>query len=254
MTKQFAGGRKDRFSPRGYHRGFIHPSRMNDQKPLWVQDLPRRHWQLRSPTEFGYIRGLYDYSSPAPERGSAEDAFRMPENDFPTAREDIRRRGYGHWECHREIFVQFAAMLSTRTPTFIKQVKAFAQGSDSSSPETQDCAIDIMRAEIRDRYRRWRHLHWALRYTADPDNAVITGNHCIGVEGNLPSLQEAFTHPETTLFFPLSWDMCLFAAPVELSPLTHPFHPIDLERLREFVFKQAEIFIVATIPLFFKRA
>ena len=217
-----------------------------------MQDAPARQWHERSAKEFGYIRGLYDYADPASAVGSAEDAFKRPENDFPTARDTVRHDGYETWPSHRDEFIQFAAMLSARTPMFIDQAKATPPPHISSPADLQDHAIDSMRAEISDRFKRWRNLHWVLRYTTDPDNAVTTGDHCIGVDGKAPTLEEAFSHPETTVFFPLSWDMALFGAPVPISPVTARFLSHDLERLREFVFKQAQSFLVATVPLFFK--
>ncbi len=245
-------GRKDHFSPRGYLRGFIHPNRADDEKPLWVQDVPTRRWTLRSPAEFGYIRGLYDYSAPASRTHSAEDAFRRPENDFPTVRERIRAEGYDAWITYRDDLIRFAAMLSARTPMFLQQVKSTSVLSDPAA--AQDTAVDSMRVEIADRFLRWRQLHWFLRYAPDPDDSAITADHAIGAEGPAPGLAAAASDPQTTFFVPLARDMCLFGALVPLSPMTARFLPPDLERLRQFVFSQASQFVVATLPLIQKGA
>jgi hypothetical protein len=241
-------GRKDHFSPRGYLRGFIHPNRADDEKPLWVLDIPSRSWSLRSPAEFGYVRRLYDYSDSAARVVTAEDAFRRPENDFPTVRGKIRSGGYDAWIAYRDDLLRFGAMLSARTPMFLGQVKA-ASGLDDSAA-AQDNAVDSMRAEIADRFVRWRELHWALRYTPDPDDSVVTADQAVGMEGPAPSAIAAASDPGTTLFVPLARDICLFGAVVPLSPLTARFVPYDLERLRQFVYFQATEFVVATLPLF----
>lgn len=240
-------GRKDHFSPRGYLRGFVHPNRADDEKPLWVQDVSTRRWNLRSPAEFGYTRGLYDYSEPSSRPDSAEDAFRLPENDFPTVRERIRTEGYDSWTQYRDELLRFAAMLSTRTPMFLQQFKAASPLSDPAA--AQDAAIDAMRTEIADRFLRWRRFHWVLRYAPDPDDSVITADHAIGVEGSVPTLVAAASDPRTTVFVPLARDMCLLGAFVPLSPITARFLRPDLETLRQFVFAQASQFVVSTIPL-----
>jgi len=252
MSALPTSGRKDHFSPRGYLRGFVHPNRAGDQKPLWVLDVPTRRWNLRSPAEFGYIRGLYDYSDPSSRPDSAEDAFRRPENDFPTVRERIRSEGYDSWNEHRDDLVRFAAMLSARTPMFLQQFKA--ESSIGDPAKAHDVALDAMRSEISDRFLRWRRLFWVLRYSPDPDDAVVTADHAIGVEGRALTLVAAASDPRTTVFVPLARDMCLFGAVVPLSPITARFLRPDLETLRQFVFAQASQFVVSTIPLIQKGA
>jgi hypothetical protein len=248
-----SSGRADHFSPRAYLRGFIHPNRADDEKPLWVQDVPSPHWQLRSPKQFGYVYGLYDYSGPEHANGSAEDAFCRPENDLPSSRDRIRTDGYESWVAHRPTLIRFAAMLSARTPMFLGQVKESIGGLPNADA-AQDHAIDAMRSEIAERADRWSRLHWALRYTYDPDNSVITGDHCVGVDGVAPTLKEASYDPRSTVFFPVSRDMCLFGAVAPITPITALFRNEDLELLRTHVYRHATSFVVATVPLLFPGA
>lgn len=42
-------------------KGFVHPARVNEQKPLWYFDIPNRVWTERSTREIGYRHDLYDY-------------------------------------------------------------------------------------------------------------------------------------------------------------------------------------------------
>src|SRR6266487_1574261 len=98
-------GRHDHFSPQGFLRGFIHPERLNEPKPLWVFSVERQDWSERSPTAFGSERGLYDYPADTTPDGTAEEVFLRPENDFPLVRERIRSEGFASCTAHRDRLV-----------------------------------------------------------------------------------------------------------------------------------------------------
>src|SRR5215467_11097649 len=113
--------RKDHYSPQGYLRGFIHPSRERHPKPLWVFDVRRCAWSERSPSEIGWGRGFYDYSDGSSPDATADEAFTYFENQIPKARSAIRSDGFESWVVHRDLLVAFAAMIAARSPLFMVQ-------------------------------------------------------------------------------------------------------------------------------------
>lgn len=58
-------------------------------------------------------------------------------------------------------------------------------------------------------------LNWALRHTTNPNAPVVTCDQALGMDGRV-SKEEALNDPQTTLFLPLAWDMCLFGSPAPL--------------------------------------
>jgi len=60
---------------------------------------------------------------------------------------------------------------------------------------------------------------------------------------------EDIQHPDTTLFFPISWDMCMFGSPAKLEPESAEFCESDLLRLRRFVIDQAKVFVASPTRL-----
>lgn len=113
--------RNDHFSPQGYLRGFVHPSRRTYPKPLWVFDIEHSRWFERSTKQVGSECGFYDYSENSEPDATAEDAFKRHEDNFPKVPKLIRKEGYATWERHREVLVSFAAMLAARSPLFRTQ-------------------------------------------------------------------------------------------------------------------------------------
>lgn len=246
-------GRKDHFTPQGYLRGFVHPERLNAQKPLWVLDVKRLEWREKSPAAFGWEKGLYDYAADSTPDGTAEEIFLRPENDFPVVREKIRSEGYPSWVQYRDQLVEFAAMLSARSPMFLDQAASSIRDSLAPYPDADVLAhnygLTTMRTEVTDRGWRWRSLHWALRFTTDPASPAIGCDQSVGMDGHVEDVRFALDDPQTTLFFPLSWDMCLFGSPARLEPTCAQFLEADLRRLRSFVTQQACSFVVSPVRL-----
>ena len=246
-------GRRDHFSPQGYLRGFIHPSRTAVAKPLWVFSVPNRRWRQRSTSAFGWKDGLYDYPLGSDPDGTAEDEFLRPENDFPAIREKIRRGGFATWAEHREDIVRFAAMLSSRSPVFLEQAAASIAPSLGDRRDSQQLAhnysVTVMRSEIPARFKRWLALSWALRFTTDPGAPVVGCDQSVGMDGYEPDISSALGDDRTLLFFPISWDMCLFGSRATLTPECAEFVEADLLRLRSFIVKQARSFVVSPVRL-----
>ncbi len=246
-------GRRDHFSPRGYLRGFIHPSRLAAAKPLWVFSVPDRRWKQRSAAAFGWKEGLYDYPLGSNPDGTAEEEFLRPETDFPVVREKIRSGGFATWVEHRDDIVRFAAMLSARSPRFLEQAAASIAHSLGDRTDSEQLAhnyaLTVMRSEIRARFSRWRTFSWALRFTTNPDDPVVACDQSVGMDGYVPDVSLALSDDRTKIFFPISWDMCLFGSPGTLEPECAEFNSADLSRLRSFIFKQARRFLVSPVRL-----
>lgn len=245
--------RRDHTSPQAYLRGFVHPLRFNAERPLWVFDVSRQHWKEKSPGAFGWQKGFYDYPADSRPDRTAEEVFLRPENDFPIVRERIRSEGFPSWVQHRDRLVQFAAMLSARSPMFLDQAASSIRGSLASRANgdvlVRNYALTIMRAEVEERFQRWQGLHWALRFTANPACPVIACDQSVGMDGCVDDIRLALQDWRTTLFFPVSWDMCLFGSPAELAPACAEFVAEDLRRLQSFIVKQARLFVVSPVRL-----
>ena len=136
---------------------------------------------------------------------------------------------------------------------FLDQAASSIRDSLAPYPDADVLArnygLTTMRAEVEERSRRWQSLHWALRFTTNPGSPVIGCDQSVGMDGYVDDIRVALQDPRTTLFFPVSWDMCLFGSPVELTPVCAEFIEADLQRLRSFVAKQARIFVVSPVHL-----
>lgn len=246
-------GRRDHFAPQGYLRGFIHPERLKEQKPLWVFDVKWRTWSERSTSAFGWKKGFYDYPIKSVPDGTADEAFLQSENEFPIALARIRSDGFDTWSADRDVLVRLAAMLSARSPVFLDQaaesIRDSLEGTPEASTLARNYALTLMRAEVHERTRRWQELHWALRFTQDPQAPVIACDQSVGMDGRVRDRSLALQDPHTTIFVPMSWDMCLFGSPARLEPSCAAFVPEDLQRLQSFVIKQARIFVVSPVPM-----
>ena len=229
-----ARGRRDHYVPQGYLRGFIHSQRQDHPKPLWVLNVQRHEWSEKSPSQIGWERGFYDYARGSNPDATAEDAFRRLENDVPRIREHIRTNGYQSWTEHREILVDFAVMIATRSPFFRRQaishVRSLADGY-TGDVLAKNYAITLMRTEMRRRSQEWKEYDWVLGYTKDPEHPFIASDQVVGMKGNAPKPLDALQRNDFWLWCPLSWDMCLVASsrPLDAEP-TAPLQPGAFDR------------------------
>jgi hypothetical protein len=180
--------------------------------------------------------------------------FVGPENDFPRVRDAIRQDGFSSWTRHREPLVLFAAMLAARSPLFLEQAAARIRGSLSHLPDAgvlaRNYAITTMRAEVPQRAARWnKDLHWCLRFTRDPESPVVGSDQSVGMQGVVADPQFALEDARTVLFFPLSWEMCLFGSPARFDSECEEFLESDIWQMRAFVAKQARLFVASPVRL-----
>ena len=249
-----AKGRRDHYAPQGYLRGFIHPQRRGQPKPLWVLDVNRQEWFEKAPSQIGWERGFYDYASGSNPDATAEDVFLRMENDFPQIRERIRAKGYLSWTEHRDILVDFAIMMATRSPLFrtqaVSQVRATLADGSNGDVLAKNYAITLMRTEMRLRSQKWKKYDWVLVYTKDPEHPFIASDQVVGMRGNAPTPLDALERNDFWLWCPLSWDMCLVASsqPLDAEP-TVPLQAEHLAELQTLTRQQAEKFVASPVRI-----
>ncbi len=276
--------RKDHFVPQAYLRGFIDPARKNMPKPLWVFDVEAQAWYEKSPSEIAYVRGFYDYQRDSTPDETADETFAELERSFPQIRDDILARGFSAWPNHKEFLLKFGQMMRARSPLFrehsIEQtrksriltlterikiepdpdkaglyrqtwkVEAFTPKDEKEKNRLfKNKAITDMRSEIKKGADCFDNYDWCLQYTTDPTDPVIAADNCIVVDGKAPNLDAALTDPETLIFFPISWQMCLIGSPLTFDCETAEFHTEDLKRLRAIFKETAALFIVSPTQL-----
>lgn len=239
MTTQ--KGRRDHYLPQGYLRGFIDPARENESQPLWKLDITHKQWSERSTKQVGHITGFYDYAGEGPEvecLPPADDAFLELENKFPIVREELlflKRKRFRNWTKHLPFLLRYMDMLRARspmyfdhrevawkaTPTWIiekvdgnKITLKSMEGSPPPDTFIRNRTIFQMREEIQKKGASllW-DFNWALRYTESVHEPFVTSEAPFVAE-MLPgvSATEALQHPDTLLYFPVCWQVCLFGS------------------------------------------
>ena len=211
-------------------------------------------WKRKSTAQIGHLRGFYDYPPDSKPDATADEAFQRLENDFPKARNAIRRDGYTSWAQHRDVLVSFAAMLTARSPLFRGQSSAEILPALTAHPKgavlAKNYAITNMRTEIQRRGSEWRSYHWALNYTSTPDEPVITCDHPVSMTSNYADQREAYERKDFWLLFPVAWDMCLIGSTVPVDgEQTRQFEPEHRRELVAYIRKQASLFIVSPVQL-----
>jgi len=248
--------RDDHFLPQGYLRGFIDPARRTLPRPLWVYFLRTQRWEPKSPARVGYKRGFYDYSRDGKPDQTADQAFMAFENDFPRIRDAIIREGFSTWSKHRDFLLNFGQMLRARTPFFHQQHRSWTEKAVSNlSPRepkrakelAKNWAITDMRTEICRGCAWFSKFDWAMRFTRDPNNPVITSDVPLMVEGSKePDLQTAIDSGEDTIvYLPVCWQMCLVGHRRKGCEETAEFPSPALYHLRVLVANYADEFLAS---------
>jgi len=233
-------GRRDHYLPQGYLRGFIDPDRENEDKPLWKLDIASRKWAERSTKAVGFINGFYDYAGEGPELESlppADETFLKLENEFPIVREkllSLRKKAFRNWTKHLDFLLRYMNMLRARSPIYFGQRevawkatptwivdkvdgnKVTLKSTEPGPPPDafiKNRTIFQMREEIQKSGARLWDLNWALRYTESVTEPFVTSEAPLVAE--MPtgvSAADALQHPDTLLYFPICWQVCLFGS------------------------------------------
>lgn len=268
-------GRLDHILPQGYLRGFTHPGYDGQ---LSVFDRGRGLWFESGTSRVAAIKGYYDYPPGSAPDQSADQAFKLLEDQFPVVREELVSSNFSSWQRHLDFLLRFAQMLrsrsqlyreqeivTSRTLGFLKVEEVLEQTADGKSRfrvapfvpngatefETllRSKAITDMRAEIAKGAAWMSELNWCLRWTEDENEPVIVADNAIVVTGSVAPQEEgvppwrAFQDQGTLVFFPLCRRACLIGCPARFERDTDIFHQTDLRRLRSLYFTIASRFV-----------
>jgi hypothetical protein len=184
-----------------------------------VYFLKTQRWKQKSPAQVGYKPGFYDYSQDGKPDQTADQAFMAFENNFPRIRDAIIKEGFSTWPKHRGFLLNFGQMLRARTLLFRQQHGSWTEKAVWSLSPTdlkrgeemaKNWAITDMRSEIQRGSGWFSRFDWAMRFTTDPNDPVITSDVPLVVEGSKkPDLQTAIDLGEDTIvYLPLCWQMC----------------------------------------------
>lgn len=232
-------GRRDHYLPQGYLRGFVDPARANEDKPLWKLDIASKKWAERSTKAVGF-NGFYDYAGEGLDLEclpSPDETFAELENEFPNVREkllSLRKKGFRNWTKHLGFLLRYMDMLRVRSPLYYDQKEAAwkasptwivedvdgnkvklksMEGSPSPGAFIKNRTVFEMREEIQKSGAWLRDLNWALRYTESVTEPFVIGEAPFALEMQPGvSAADALQHPDTLLYFPVCWQVCLFGS------------------------------------------
>lgn len=268
--------RCDHYLPQGYLRGFIDPDRENESQPLWKLDISSKKWAERSTKQVGHIKGFYDYAGTEPELDSlpsSDETFSELENGFPIVREKLmllRKKAFRNWTTHLPFLLRYMDMLRARSPLYFRQKEAegkntptwtieksevnnFTLTSSESSPPSatfiKNRTIANMMEEIEKGGTWLEGFNWALRYTDAVTEPFVTCETPFVSEGPVSSLADALQHPETLLYFPVCWQVCLFGSRPRFKRGTDKLDSHDLRVMRRKYRLFAEDFLVSPTNL-----
>ena len=260
--------RRDHYLPQSYLRGFIDPERMDHQQPLWHFDVPNGIWSERSPREVGYRHGFYDYASSEVGLETADSTFAELENSFPVIRAELISKEFQNWKDHLNFLLRYVQMMRARSLLFFDH--KHAEGKNlrawvieeispdrrsvrvrSMTPEplpeafVKNWTITEMRTEIQKGPAWLNDFHWTLRYCETVNDPFVISEIPLMADGPCATSEEAMRHPETLLFFPLSWQACLIGRRTPFDIETGVFAQEDMRRARRMYREKADLFILS---------
>lgn len=270
-------GRRDHYLPQSYLRGFIDPARKDEPQPLWKLDIRSKQWSERGTKQVGHITGFYDYAGEGPEIDSlpsADETFSKLENNFPVVREkllSLRNKAFRNWSKHLPFLLRYMDMLRTRSPLHFAQREGAwkvtptwtiekvdgnkitlksMDGSPPASAFVKNHTISQMREEIH-RGGSWLgDFNWALRYTDSVSEPFISSEAPFVVEGSIQgSVADAIKQPDTLLYFPVCWQVCLFGSRSRFARGTDKFDSHDLQVWRRKCRSFAQDFLISPAKL-----
>jgi hypothetical protein len=260
--------RRDHYLPQGYLRGFIDPTRLSQQRPLWHFDIPNSLWSERSPREVGYRLGFYDYARSVIGQESADNAFKQLENTFPPVRDGLISTKFGQWKDYLDFLLQYMQMMRARSLLFFEQkhvegknLRAFVieeiapdrksvkVRSMTPEPVPEDFiknrALGEMLAEIHKGATWLNDFNWALRFCDSPASPFIICENPIILRGTHATSAEAFKDPEALLFFPLCWQACLIGSRKAFDIGTDRFAAADMHEVQKMYRASANLFLLS---------
>lgn len=268
-------GRKDHWLPQGYLRGFIAPSRAQEDKPLWCFHRHSQRWESLSTTEVAFGKGFYDYSSGTDYSVVAhpDSVFARLEREFPQRREQMAAADFATWEQHKDFLLEFMQMMRARSPLAMQQQEAEVRqlrgsvitsvGADRRSvtvdsleprplPEhvVRNMTISRVLQDAQSGVAWMGRMDWCLRYTHDENEPFCTTDQAlivIGTAPDQPMSTELLAHPETVVIFPLCWRACIFGSPLKFDKPYDRAHPAQLVSLRADQKRLAHRFVISPV-------
>jgi hypothetical protein len=188
------------------------------------------------------------------EQETADQALSVCENQLPRIRERIRADGYESWALDRQILVSFVAMMAARSPLFRTQSVSMVESSLVQEPNSEaharNFSITLMRSEMKRRATEWDRFDWALGYTENPEDPLVTGDQPVGMRGAARDQRTAWQRNDFWLWCPIAWDMCMIASSLPLiGPPTTALSPEYLAEIRTLTAKQATRFVASPCVL-----
>jgi len=265
--------RKDHWLPQGFLRGFISPSRLAKNRPLWHYSILTKQWTEKSPKKIGYDYGFYDYAlgTDAATAANPDMVFARLEREYSLIRAELIKCHFAKWGKHKEFFLEYIQMISVRSPlalvqhetqsrqfrgTTITKVhpdgKTLTVNSLKLKPLSENAIRNVTLTKVLSEAQQippWmKQLDWCLRYTDNENNPFCVNDqalYLIGTEKQSQVSTDLINHPDSILVFPLCWQACLFGSSLKFDNPYDQAHPTQLISLRNDLKLNATKFIIA---------
>jgi Protein of unknown function (DUF4238) len=260
--------RRDHYLPQSYLRGFIDPTRLSEQQPLWHFDVRNCIWSERSPREVGYRLGFYDYATSEIGSKPADNSFEEFERTFPLVRRELISTKFAHWKNQIGFLLRYVQMMRARSLLFFENKHAEGKGLrawtiDEISPDRRTVkvrsmtpeplsddhiknrAVAEMHAEIQNGAAWLCEFNWALRYCESPANPFITSELPFVCLGRHEKVEDAVKDSQSLLFFPLCWQACLIGSRQFFDIETDKFGDEDMLRVQKMYRNSAGLFLLS---------
>ena len=231
--------------------------------------------------QIGFDWGFYDYADRTdnPDAAKPDLAFGRFEREYPLVRDELAANDFRDWLRHKAFLLDFMQMLFTRSPLGMEQYATDArnmrvstivsvgedrraltvdslEGRPLTEHEVRNFAVSKMLQDIRAGAERMAHFDWCLRYADEEKEGYCTTDQAVFVEGPPQPVPEEgrvtedmLRHPEAVIFFPLSWQACLFGSSRRFDKVYDRTLPQDVATLRSKQKQYASRFVVS--PMIF---
>ena len=265
--------RKDHWLPQGYLRGFIAPSRSEEQKPLSCFFRHQQKWKDVSSREIAFGKGYYDYADGTDYSvvNHPDSVFARLERELPIRRSEMLATQFSTWEQHKDFFLEFMQMMRARSPLAMKQQETAARqlrGATVTSVAPDRLSLTVDSLELRPLPEHavrnftisrmledvgsgasWMsNMNWCLRYTLDENDPFCTTDQALVIMAAIPERpidNDLLAHPETIVIFPLCWQACLFGSPRKFDKPCDVADPQQLASLRADQKRLGQRFVIA---------
>jgi hypothetical protein len=204
----------------------------------------------------------------------ADETFLKLENEFPIVLEkllSLRKKAFRNWTKYLDFLLRYMDMLRTRSPVYFDQKQTEwkatstwrvekADGNKitlttmepSPPPDTfiKNRTIFQMRDEIQKSGAWLWDLNWALRYTKSVTEPFVTSEAPLVAEmAPGVSTADAVQHPDTLLYFPICWEVCLFGSRRRFDLGTDKLGSLDMAVARRKYRLFAQDFLISPTKL-----